>query len=163
MKTQHLVRLTALVATLAAALVACKKEDHAGHDHGKTSGKAAKQIAGPKGGKLLEGTSPRAEFVIGADRRVTVAFYDDQLKPVAASAQVVAVTAEPKTGKTALSMESKDGAFASKEPLPDGDSYTIVVQIKTTAEAAPQNFRIPLNLSDCGGCKRKEYACTCDH
>ena len=155
--------LTLTLVALVATLVACKKDDHAGHDHSKAPGKAAKPIAGPNGGKLLEGTTPRAEFVIGADRRVTVNFYDAQLKPVPASGQVIAVSAEPKSGKVALTMEAKDGAFVSKEPLPDGDGYTIVAQLKASAEAAPQNFRVTLDLSHCGGCKLKEYACTCDH
>jgi len=158
------------VALLAAAsLTACKKDDHAGHSHkpgekhddAKT--KAAKPLAGPKGGKLLDNAAPRAEFLIGADRRVTVGFYDAQLKPVPASGQVVAVSAEPKSGKVALTMEARDGVFVSKEPLPDGEDYTIIVQLKATAGATPQNFRIPLDLSECGGCKLKEYACICGH
>jgi len=153
----------------AAALTACKKDEHAGHDHGPGEKhdhgkpKAAKSIAGPKGGKLFDNSAPRAEFVIGADRRVTVGFYDAQLKPVPAVGQVIAVTAEPKSGKVALTMEAKDGAFVSKEALPDGDGYNLIVQVKATAEAAPQNFRLTLDLSNCGGCKLKEYACTCDH
>ncbi len=152
----------------AAALTACKKDEHAGHDHGPGGHdhgkpKAAKSIAGPKGGKLLDNSAPRAEFLIGADRRVTVGFYDAQLKPVPASGQVIAVTAEPKSGKVALTMEAKDGAFVSKEALPDGDGYKLIVQVKATAEAAPQNFRLVLDLHECGGCKLKEYACTCDH
>ena len=163
-------KLLPLAVALGAALTltACKKDDHAGHDHGPGKGpdakaKAAKPIAGPKGGKLLENSAPRAEFLIGADRRVTVSFYDAQLKPVPASGQVIAVTAEPKSGKVTLTMEAKDGAFASKEPLPVGEGYNLIVQVKATADATPQNFRLVLDLGECGGCKLKEYACTCDH
>ena len=167
MKTSlKLLSLTiALIA--AAALTACKKDEHAGHNHGPGEGhgpaKAVKPIAGPKGGKLFDNAAPRAEFLIGADRRVTVGFYDAQLKPVPASGQVVAVIAEPKSGKVALTMEAKDGAFVSKEALPEGEGYNLAVQVKATAEAAPQNFRITFDLHDCGGCKLKEYACTCGH
>lgn len=164
MKTTIL--LTALLAV--ATLTACKKDEHAGHNHGPGEGhgakpKAAKPLAGPKGGKLLDNAAPRAEFVIGTDRRVTVNFYDAQLKPVPASGQVVAVTAEPKSGKVPLTMEAKDGAFASKEPLPDGDGYNLIVQVKANADATPQNFRITYDFHECGGCKLKEYACICDH
>ena len=158
------------VALLAvAALTACKKDEHAGHNHapgekhGDAKAKAAKPLAGPKGGKLLDNAAPRAEFLIGADNRVTVSFYDAQLKPVPASGQVVAVTAEPKAGKVALTMEAKDGAFVSKEALPAGEGYPLVLQLKATADATPQNFRLTYDLSNCGGCKLKEYACTCDH
>ncbi|MSU27232.1 MAG: hypothetical protein EXS27_04855 [Pedosphaera sp.] len=152
-----------LLACLALGLLACKKTDHGGHDHDKESAKAVKQIAGPKGGKLLDNTAPRAEFLIEKDNRVTVTFYDAQLKPVPASGQVVAVIAEPKSGKVTLTLEAKDGAFVSKEPLPDGDGYNLVVQVKAAAGATPQNFRITFDLHTCGGCKLKEYACTCGH
>lgn len=160
--------LSLAVALLAvAALTACKKDEHAGHNHGPGEGhgtaKAAKPLAGPKGGKLLDNAAPRAEFLIGADNRVTVSFYDAQLKPVPASGQAVAVTAEPKSGKVTLTMEAKDGAFVSSEPLPAGDGYPLVVQVKATADATPQNFRLAFDLSTCGGCKLKEYACICGH
>lgn len=163
-------KLLPLAIALGAALTlsACKKDEHAGHNHGPGEGhgaksKAAKPIAGPKGGKLLDNAAPRAEFLIGADNRVTVSFYDAQLKPVPVSGQVVAVTAEPKSGKVTLTMEAKDGAFVSKEALPDGEGYPLVVQVKATADATPQNFRLTYDLHTCGGCKLKEYACTCDH
>ena len=159
----------ALALLVAGALTACKQDEHAGHDHkpgekhGDAKPKAAQLLAGPKGGKLLDNTAPRAEFLIGADRRVTVTFYDAQLNPVPASGQVVAVTAEPKSGKVTLTMEAKDGAFVSKEPLPAGAGHPLVVQVQATANATPQNFRLTLDLSDCGGCKLKEYACICGH
>lgn len=152
-----------LLACIALGLLACKKDEHAGHNHGKETGKTAKPIAGPNGGKLLENSAPRAEFLIGKDNRVTITFFDEKLKPVAASGQVVAVTAESKSGKVSLTLEAKDGAFVSKEALPDGDDYNIVVQVKSSAEGTPQNFRISFDLHECGGCKLKEYACTCGH
>ncbi len=159
----------ALALLVAGTLTACKQDEHAGHDHkpgekhGDAKPKAAQLLAGPQGGKLLANTAPRAEFLIGADRRVTITFYDAQLKPVPASGQVVAVTAEPKSGKVTLTMEAKDGTFVSKEPLPAGAGHPLVVQVKATADAIPQNFRLTLDLSDCGGCKLKEYACICGH
>lgn len=164
---KHLLLAFALLAV--AALTACTKDDHADHKHGPgekhgdAKAKAAKAIAGPKGGKLLGNAAPRAEFLIGADNRVTVSFYDAQLKPVPASGQVVAITAEPKSGKVTLTMEAKDGAFASKETLPAGEGYPLVIQLKATADATPQNFRLTYDLSTCGGCKLQEYACICDH
>ena len=51
----------------------------------------------------------------------------------------------------------------SKTKLPDGDGYNIVVQFRQTAEARPLNLRFKLDMHICGGCKRAEYGCTCDH
>jgi len=125
------------------------------HDH--------KHKATPKGGRLLEKTEPHAEFVVEQDRMVTINFYNHDMKPVAPSTQSVTVIAEAKDAKTALEFERKGDSLVSKTKLPEGDGYNIVVLFKPTADAAPQNFRFKLDMHMCGGCKRAEYACTCDH
>jgi len=116
---------------------------------------------GPKGGRLLDKTSPKAEFFVEKDHTVTIAFYDAKLKPVAAADQSVTIIADAKDGKTKLEFEKKGDALASKTKLPEGDGYNLVVQFRQTADAKPQNFRFKLDLSFCGGCKHAEYACTC--
>jgi hypothetical protein len=123
---------------------------------------AVKVGGGPKGGRLLESTPLRAEFFVTADRRVEITFYDAGLKPTAPGAQVVAVTAEPATGRTPLDLEPAATGFISKTALPAGDPYRVVVQVRATTEAKPQNFRIDLNLVTCGECRRAEYACICE-
>lgn len=123
---------------------------------------AEKVVAGPKGGRLLESEPVRAEFFVRADRHVEVAFYDAALKPVAPAAQVVAVTAEPKEGRVKLELTKGETGFVSAAPLPAGEPYRVVVQLRATPEAKPQNFRIDVNLGHCGGCSRAEYACTCE-
>jgi hypothetical protein len=45
----------------------------------------------------------------------------------------------------------------AKEPAP------IIVQIRAKVDAKPTNFRLTLNTSLCGECKRQEYVCTCAH
>jgi len=125
---------------------------------------ADKQVpAGPKGGRLLEKTEPKAEFYLEPDHSVTVAFYDAALKPVAAGGQVVTVIAEAKGGKATVEFEKKGDVLVSKTKLPAGDGYNLVVQLKQTADAKPQNFRFKLETHLCGECKRSEYACICGH
>jgi hypothetical protein len=123
----------------------------------------AEEQAGPRGGRLLSLEGQKAEFFVEPDRTVTVSFYDDALKPTAPAGQVVTATAEAPSGKTKLAFEPKGELFASKTPLPEGDGYNVVLQIRTTAEAKPKNFRITYDMHECGGCKRPEYACTCNH
>ncbi len=123
---------------------------------------AEKQIPGPKGGKLLENDSPQAEFFVEPDHNVTITFYDKTLKPVPAEGQVVTATAETDGGKTKLEFEKKGDVLVSKAPLPHGEGYNVVVQIKKDPAAKPQNFRIKYDTHVCSGCKRAEYACTCD-
>jgi hypothetical protein len=121
-----------------------------------------KHLGGPKGGRLLEKTEPRAEFCVEKDRTVTITFYDAALKPVPVAAQAVTVIADAKVGKAKIEFEKNGDVLVSKARLPEGDGYNVVVQLKQTAEAKPQNSRFKLETQVCGGCKRAEYACTCD-
>lgn len=117
----------------------------------------------PKGGRLLDKTNPYAELVVEKDRTVSIHFYTDDLKPVAATTQSVTVIADAKAGKTTLQFEKQGASLLSKTPLPEGDGYTVVVQFKQTADAKPVNLRFKLDMHLCGECQRAEYACTCDH
>lgn len=119
------------------------------------------ELAGPKGGRLLEKTSPKAEFLVEKDHTVSIHFYDSASKPVPASDQNVTVIADAQGGKAKIDFEKKGDALASKSKLPEGDGYNVVVQLKQSADAKPQNFRFKVDLHTCGGCKRPEYACSC--
>ena len=123
---------------------------------------AEKITPGPKGGRLLENESPRAEFFVKKDKTVTIAFYDKDLKPVSPSVQVVTVIAEAQSGKTKIEFEKKGDVLVSKAPLPEGNDYNVVVQLRSKADAKPANFRVKYNMTPCGKCKRPEYACICD-
>ena len=120
-----------------------------------------KIVGGPKGGRLLEADGQKAEFFVTEDRRVEITFYDASLQPMAPASQAVAVIAEPKSGRTKLELEKTAAGYVSKTPLPEGDPYRVVVQLRATPESKLQNFRIDLNTETCGECKRAEYACTC--
>ncbi len=145
------------ILTLAAALCvglftvnAADKHDHA-------------HKATPKGGRLLDKTEPHAEFVVEKDRSVTINFYNEEMKPIAATTQAVTVIADAKGGKSTLQFERKGDVLVSKTKLPEGDGYNVVVQFKQTPEGKPSNLRFKLDMSTCGECKRAEYGCTCDH
>jgi hypothetical protein len=122
----------------------------------------AKVKAGPRKGRVLEMGAKNAEFFVEKDRTVSIAFYDAAMKSQAPISEVVAATAEAPSGKAKLEFEKKGNLLVSKTALPAGENYTVVVQVKATAEAKPKNFRIPLNLSICKPCGNAEYACTCD-
>ena len=119
-------------------------------------------VAGPKGGRLLAAEPLKAEFFVTPDRKVEITFYDAALKPTDPGAQTVAVIAEPAGGRTKLEMEKTATGFVSKTALPAGEPYRIVVQARANADAKPKNFRVDLDLANCGGCDKAEYACVCD-
>jgi hypothetical protein len=119
--------------------------------------------AGPRKGRVLEVDGHSAEFFVEKDRTVSIAFLDKELKknePI--GAQTVTATAEAPSGKQKLEFEKKGDLLVSKTPLPEGEHYTVVVQVKPTADAKPKNFRIKIDLNTCAGCSNPEYACTCD-
>lgn len=123
---------------------------------------AAQPLAGPKGGKILTTAAPHAEFFVEKDRTVTITFYDTSLKPVAVAGQVVTGVAEAKTGQVGLEFAAKGGALVSNVPLPKGDDYTVVLQVRETASARPKVYRVQFSEEVCGECKRAEYACVCE-
>jgi hypothetical protein len=123
---------------------------------------AEKIVGGPKGGRLLEADGQKAEFFVTKDRKVEITYYDAALKAVAPGDHVVTVNAEPKSGRMKLELEKTATGYISKTVLPAGDPYRVVVQMRAKPDSKPQNFRVDLNLEMCGGCKRAEYACTCD-
>ena len=127
------------------------------------SGHSHDRVGGPKGGRFLEGIEPRAEFFVEKDRTVTVTFYDNALKPVAASEQAVTVIVETKGNRSTVEFEKKGGVLVSQELLPEGHALNLVVQFKQTVNAKPRNFRFVYEDHVCGQCKRAEYACICGH
>ncbi len=124
---------------------------------------ADKIVAGPKGGRLLETATQPTEFFVNSDRKVEINLYDVALKPLAPAAQMVAATAELKSGRQQLEFEKTATGFVSKTKLPEGEPYRVVVQLREKADAKPKNFRIEFSLEQCRECKHAEYACTCGH
>jgi len=149
MKTIHILSVLGVLAGFL-NIHAAEKHDH-------------KHLTTPKGGRVLEKTKPTAEFLIEKDRTVTIHFYDEQMKPAAATTQTVTVIADAKEGKVKLEFDRKGDSLVSRSRLPEGDGCNLIVQFRQTAEAKPQNFRFKLDLHACGECKRAEYACVCGH
>ncbi len=120
--------------------------------------------AGPRKGRLLElSPTQSAEFFVEKDRSISIAFYDAAMKAQAPAAQIVTATAEAPTGKTKLDFATKGNLLIATAPLPAGEDYQVVVQVKPDATSKPKNFRIKLLLYTCKECGNAEYACICDH
>jgi hypothetical protein len=123
----------------------------------------AKEVeAGPRKGRLLATDYPRPEFFVEKDHTVSVKFYNEEKKVVEPKDQKVTVIATG-SAKAKLQLEKKGDALVSKEKLPEGDGYNLVVQVRPNATAKPKNFRFTfLNHICLGSCKNPEYACTCN-
>lgn len=122
---------------------------------------AAPLEAGPGGGKLV-GTAPDlAEVLISPEGSLTITFLDAAKKPVAPGTRTATVTAQTEGGRKEIALEAKGDVLVSKEPLPQPEGYTLVVQTRSAPDAKPVNTRITYDMHVCGGCKLNEYACTC--
>ena len=130
---------------------------------GVADDKEAKEVeAGARGGRLLHTASPRPEFFVEKDHTVSVKFYNEEKKVVEPTNQQVTIIATGEEKKK-LTLEKKGDALVSKEPLPEGDGYGLVVQVRLDADSRPENFRFTFLNYICGGtCGNPEYACTCD-
>lgn len=120
------------------------------------------QVAGPKGGRLLEVDGMSAEFFIEKNHNVSLTFYNEKLERVPATSQVATLTAEAPSGKKKIEFENKNGDLVSKAQLPEGHGYNLVVQLKKDDKSKVKNFRIPFETGMCGECGKAEYACTCE-
>lgn len=119
-------------------------------------------IGGPRGGKLLEKGEIRAEFFVNSEKYAEVYFYDADLNLVAPEEQSVKALVNA-NGKVVIGFDKTDSGFVSTDPLPEGDGYRVVLQIRDEASGEKANFRIDYLTTVCGGCSRIEYACICDH
>ena len=129
---------------------------------GAVDHKHAKAVSRPKGGKILEVDSSHIEFFIQSDRKVSVTFLTEDMKPLPPAEQSVSLVAQAPSGKATLEFEKSGDSFISKTPLPEGDGYMTILQLKPKPDAKSQNLRIKLDLAECKECKHAEYACVCE-
>lgn len=120
-----------------------------------------KPTAGPKGGKILNEDAPRAEFFVEKDHTISLNFYGADMKPLAATTQAAVAYAEGKGGRVKLDFEKKGDALVSKGPLPEGDGYNVMVQLKSDPNAAAKSFKVNYHTEKCDKCNMAEYACIC--
>lgn len=154
MKTtrQILSLITAITLAGAGALVAEHKHDHAA-------------MKAPHHGRLMETEkigSMHVEFLVETDKSVSVYLYDGKLKAIAPSDQTLSLIVQGRDdSKTTVELVKKDDRFVSSAAVTIPDGAKAILTIK--AGGKTENLRFPLDLSSCGGCKKPEYACDCEH
>ncbi|MFC4995090.1 hypothetical protein [Rubritalea tangerina] len=136
--------------------------DHSGHDHGDHAGHSHVK-AGPNRGRMIQEIQPQAEFLVLEDGRVQISFFDQEMKNVSPSDQVVSVVSGERISPVEMSFSREGDVLVSKQSLPKGNNFPTVVAIKPNANAEEVTSKFTLNLSDCSSCDNKEYACECHH
>ena len=82
-------------------------------------------------------------------------------KSVAPGNQIVVVTAGERSAPTKLTFAVDGAVLRSNGPLPAGNDFPTVVQIKVNPAGRFVTEKFNLNLSLCPDCKHAEYACIC--
>lgn len=122
-----------------------------------------KKEAGPNGGRILTAVEPHAEFFVTSDRKVQITFLGENGKPIAPAGQTVAVTTGERANPARLTFAKSGDVLLSEQPLPDGNNFPTVVQIKASPDAKAAVEKFNLNMTICPECRLAEYACTCGH
>ena len=136
--------------TLAALLVAT------------TAAHAASERAGPNGGRVFAAQPHAVEFFVTADRHAVLTVLDAAGHATAHAGVQLTVIAETSEGRVIPELAPTAHGYRSTTPLPATTPYRVIVQIRAEPGARPQNFRLDLELHQCGECQLAEYACTCE-
>lgn len=122
-----------------------------------------KKVAGPNGGRVIDGIDPRAEFLVLPDRKVQISFLDRAGKPIPPSAQVVTVIAGDRMSPTSVTFSCAGNTLVSNVSLPAGKTVPAVLQIKSAPNTKGVTEKFNVDLGKCGECNLAEYACICGH
>lgn len=133
-----------------------KASNHAGHSHDKKE-------AGPNGGRIIHTVEPHFEVFVRDDRRIQITFLDDKNKPIAPAKQEITAVTGDRSKPTNLTFSVQEKVLLSDQSLPEGNKMPFIITIKNTPESRAIRERFTMDLSECGGCDYKEYACTCGH
>ncbi len=135
--------------------------EHHGEDAHHDDGE--KSEGGPNGGRLITSVEPAVEFIMQEDRTVAIQLLDENRNPVTPTNQVITLIGGERTSPTTLAFAKKGNRLVSDQPIPEGASVPVVLQIMPSANAAVVREKFNVNLSECPTCDYQEYACVCGH
>ena len=140
-------------------------EDHDSvhHDEDAHHDDSKKSEGGPNGGRLITIVEPAVEFIMQEDRTVAIQQLDENRNPVTPTNQVITLIGGERTSPTTLAFAKKGNRLVSDQPIPEGASVPVVLQIMASANASVVREKFNVNLSECPTCDYQEYACVCGH
>lgn len=133
-----------------------------GHEHKHDDHHHVKKVAGPNGGKVFHHHAFDYEFFVKEDKYIQLTFLDQKGKPKDLTFKTVDIICGDRLNPTSISFTKHGKTFLSNKPLPASKNQPAIITLVDQQGKTLRN-RLQVNLSDCGGCDYKEYACTCDH
>ena len=104
---------------------------------------------GPNGGRVLyvdSSTTPNVEVIVNKEGRAEISLLDKDRKPITLTTQTLSVTAGPRTEAKKLTAEPQGTKFLT-DKVPDGAPYTIVMQLKESADAKSILLRLNYDIA----------------
>lgn len=116
---------------------------------------------GPNGGKLFaldSPATPNAEVLV-KEGQFIVGLFDKSKKPIALETQALTITAGERSAPKKLAVTKAANSFTA--PLPAGDDYWAIFQLKETPSKKPLTFRVHYQTKACPECQKPEWLCEC--
>ena len=116
---------------------------------------------GPKGGrifKLESETTPRLE-VAAKDSQFVIYVLDAANKPLPLADRALTITAGERSKPEKLAVAKTGEAFTA--PIPKGEEFPIVFQIREKEGLKPLTARMNYNAKPCPECRKPEWMCAC--
>lgn len=123
---------------------------------------SGKIVAGPHGGKILHHKEIKYEFFVQDSRYLQIAMLNEKNEVIDPAIKSVSVICGDRLNPVSLSFSPKGKLLISDKMLPGGSNLPAIITL-VDKEGKILRDRIQIDLSSCGGCVYKEYACTCDH
>ncbi len=103
-------------------------------------------------------TTPSAEFN-AKDGKARITLLDKDLKAIPLSEQILVITAGERGSAAKLAVTKEGNEFVA--PLPKGEDYWCIFQLKEKPAAKSITFRVHYNATICAECKKPEWICLC--
>ena len=158
MKKTYLI-LGFIFLTLSAA-VAGAGYDHGGH--GQKGHSHAKKQVGPNDGRLIHELGVLVEFFVRDDRKLQLAVIDSDGKIVIDDKLSAFLICGSRAVPVHMKFVEEGEVLVSDVALPEMIITPVVLTLKY-GEGKKARVKFNVNLSDCGSCDYKEYACICGH
>ena len=140
-----ILQILALLALTAAPLSA-----HTGNDMGPNDGRIF---------ELESKTTPHLEVGQKDGKFVIHILGEDAKQVLPAGERTLTITAGERSAPEKLKVEKTGDAFTA--PIPKGDKYPVVFQIREKEGAKALTARMTYDGKICSECKRAEWLCTC--
>lgn len=119
------------------------------------------EVESPSSSKANQRLRVSAAFLVLPDRRVRLTFVDGAV--VSPGDRIATVTTGERSAPVRLTFKAEGESLVSENPLPDGKAFPVILQIQSLPGEKPALAKFQLDLSICGGCKKPEYVCSCEH